>query len=162
MADILSKSRVRERRPRLWQQAPLVLAVLLLPALLWGRPEVRAQTVEVVGETIKPRLVERIKNGQTTKNEIILYFGEPQEVERTPEGTVFKYFSYKDAPPTVAKPERDPVMANENISNPFFLDENKNIKRVQEKKAGKVLRRSLIVRFKADGETVLSHEYKEY
>ena len=148
-----------------WRRAILALAVLLLPALLWSR-QVSGQAQfgwKQIGETINPRYVERIKNGQTTKHEIILYFGEPQEVERTPEGPVFKYFSYKDASSKPYKPEdRQPNMPHENVSNPFFLDEDKNIKMVHKQKPGKVLRRSLIVRFKADGETVLSHEYREY
>jgi hypothetical protein len=148
---------------RRWQRVAPVLAAMVLPALLWAGSEALAQTVNVGGETIKPRLVERIKNGETKKHEILTYFGEPQEVERTPDGMVYKYFSYKDSSTLPYKPEtRKPVVDSEHLSNPFYLDENKNIKMVGKPKGGKVLRRSLMVRFKPDGETVLSHEYREY
>ena len=53
---------------------------------------------DVSGNTINPRYVERIKDGQTTKNEIMLMFGEPQEIKRTENGVVFTYKSFKDAP----------------------------------------------------------------
>jgi len=53
---------------------------------------------DVTGNTINPNYVKRIKNGQTTKNEITLLFGEPQEIKRTEHGVVFTYKSYKDAP----------------------------------------------------------------
>ena len=55
--------------------------ILLLPGLL-GAWKV------ISGETINPHHVERIKDGQTTKHEILLYFGEPQEIDRSPEGRV--------------------------------------------------------------------------
>ena len=148
-----------------WRRALLVLGVLLLPALVWVRQGVgdEAMGMKELGETINPRYVKHIKNGETKKYEILTYFGEPQEVERTPEGQVYKYFSYKEASSLPYKPEsRQPVVDSEHLSNPFYLDKDKNIKMVQKQKPGKVLKRSLIVRFKADGETVLSHEYREY
>jgi hypothetical protein len=139
-----------------WRRAALVLAVLLLPALLGGWREVD-------GNAINPRFVKRIKNGETKKYEILMYFGDPKEVERTPEGSVYKYYSYKDAPVQTSGREKEPIMANEYVSSQqFYLDENRNVKRVPVKKEGKILRSSLTVRFKADGETVLSHEYQEY
>lgn len=65
----------------------LLIAVMLLSA--WQ---------DITGNTINPRYVERIKNGQTTKNEIMILFGEPQQVNRTTDGVVFVYRSYRDAP----------------------------------------------------------------
>ena len=148
-----------------WRRALLVLAVLLLPALLCVRQGMSQERFgwKALGESINPRYVERIKDGETKKHEILTYFGDPQEVERTPEGQVYKYLSYKEASSLPYKPEsRRPEVDSEHLSNPFYLDKDKNIKMVQKPKPGKVLKRSLIVRFKADGETVLSHEYHEY
>lgn len=129
-----------------------LMLVLLLPLLLgaWS---------DISGNTINPRFVNRIKDGVTKKHEILLYFGEPKEVERTSEGPVFKYSSYKDAAPMGVKRER---AINEQSAQPYYLDTEKKIKKVGPKKDDKVLRSILIIRFKPDGETVMSHEYKEY
>ena len=131
------------------------LAVLVLPLLLgaWR---------DITGDTINPRYVERLKDGVTTKHEVLLYFGQPQEVERTPEGPVFKYTSYKDAPATSSRAERIPEMESEHQSSQFFMDETKKVKKVPVKKQGKIPKSTLIIRFKPDGETVLRHEYREF
>ncbi len=131
----------------------VLFGLLLLPLILgaWR---------DISGNTINPRYVERIKNGQTTRHEILILFGDPQEVERSPDGPVYKYFSYKDAPPEPkSKIEREP---EEQSSTPYFLDEEKKIKRAPKKTTGKILRSTLTVRFKPDGETVMSYEYKEH
>jgi hypothetical protein len=125
--------------------------LLLLPLILGAWQDIS-------GNTINPRFVERIKDGQTTKHEILLWFGDPKEVERNPEGPVYKYFSYKDAP---LEPSRQERVIDEHSSMPYFLDDEKKIKKVPQKTAGKILRSTLTVRFKPDGETVMSHEYKE-
>lgn len=141
----------QKRAPR-WA---IILGLLLLPVILgaWS---------DVSGNTINPRFVAKIKDGQTTKHEILLYFGEPKEVERNPEGLVFKYASYKDAPPMgMSKGFLDREI-NEQSPTPYFLDEDKKVRKVQPKTEGKVLRSTLTIRFKPDGETVLSHEYQEY
>ena len=44
----------------------------------------------------------------------------------------------------------------------MVIDENKQIKKAPLKTEGKILRSTLTVRFKPDGETVMSHEYKEF
>jgi outer membrane protein assembly factor BamE (lipoprotein component of BamABCDE complex) len=136
----------------LLSRGAMILLILWLPLLLgaWS---------DVSGNTINPRFVQRIKDGQTKKHEILLYFGEPKEVERTPEGPVFKYVSYKDAAPMGVKRERE---KNFQTAQPFFLDEEKRVKKVEQKKEDKVPRSTLTIRFKPDGETVMSHEYKEY
>jgi hypothetical protein len=114
---------------------------------------------DISGNTINPRYVQRIKDGQTSKHEIMAMFGDPKEVERTPQGPIYKYFSYKDAPPKLSsKMERE---VTEQSSSPYFLDEEKKVKKVTKKTEGKVLRGILTIRFKPDGETVLSHEYEE-
>lgn len=136
----------------LLSRAALLLGVLAL-ALVFGAWR------DISGNTINPDYVSRIKDGQTSKHEIILLFGDPQEVVRTPEGRIFKYASYKDAPQFSSKLERQ---IDEQSATPFFLDEDKKIKRVPLKKAGKILKSTLIIRFKPDGDTVMTHEYKEY
>ncbi len=114
---------------------------------------------DVSGNTINPRYVERIKDGQTSKHEILALFGDPQAVERTPQGVVFRYASYKDAEPMGMKQERH---IDEQSSTPFFLDPDKKVQKVPTKKGSKILGSTLVIWFKADGETVDGHEYKQY
>ncbi len=126
------------------------LAFLLLALGGWS---------DVSGNTINPRYVERIKDGQTTKHEILALFGDPQNVQRTPQGVVFRYASYKDAEPMGVKPERQ---IDEQSSTPFFLDPDKKVQKVPTKKGSKVLGVTLTIWFKPDGEIVAGHEYKKY
>jgi hypothetical protein len=130
----------------------MILAILLLPLLLgaWR---------DVSGNTINPKYVERIKDGQTTKQEILVLFGDPQELKRTPEGVIFKYKSFKDAPQLPYKHEERKIAAQSDQI--YLVDENKQIKKAVTKTEGKILRSTLEVRFKADGQTVLSHDYEE-
>ena len=44
----------------------------------------------------------------------------------------------------------------------LLLDDDKKIKKPKIKTEGKILRSSLTIRFKKDGDTVMSHEYKEF
>ena len=131
----------------------LLLLILMLPGFLGGWRSVS-------GETINPHYVQRIKDGQTSKHEILLYFGDPQEIDRTPEGLVFTYKSFKDAPALPYDPNKREI--NPQSDQLFVLDENKQIKKPPLKTAGKILGSTLTVRFKPDGVTVMSHEYKEY
>jgi hypothetical protein len=132
------------------------LILVLILALPWFLGGWRV----ISGETINPRLVQRIQDGKTTKHEILAFFGEPQEIDRTPEGPVFHYKSFKDAPAMPYDPDkREP---NPQSTTPFVLDPDKQIKKAPLKTAGKILRSTLTVRFTPDGETAMSHEYKEY
>ncbi len=115
---------------------------------------------DVTGNTINPRYVERIKDGQTTKNEIMLMFGEPQEVKRTENGVVFSYKSFKDAPALRYDPDKRQISSQSD--KPFLVDEDKKVKVVQEKKEGQILKSTLIIYFKPDGQTVSGHEYTEH
>ena len=72
----------RRSARRRWRRIASVLMILLLPGLL-GAWRV------ISGETIDRRHVERIQDGKTTKNEILLLFGDPQEIDRTPEGIIY-------------------------------------------------------------------------
>lgn len=138
---------------RSWRRMALVLIILLLPGLL-GAWRIMS------GETINPRYVERIQNGKTTKQEILLLFGDPQEIDRTSEGVTYVYKSYKDAPAMPYKWEDRKI--NPQSDQLLVIDPNKQIKKAPVKTEGKILRSTLLIRFKPDGETVLSHEYKEY
>ncbi len=131
-----------------------VCAILLLPVLLgaWR---------DITGNTINPNYVKRIQDGKTTKTEILAFFGDPKEVDKTDLGPVYKYFSYKDAPADDL-PYRHEKRQIQEQSDKLYVDENKQIKKVPLKTEGKILRSTLTVRFKKDGETVMSHEYKEF
>src|SRR4030042_204714 len=144
------KSKSNSSLPR---RGLILLLIFILPLILgaWR---------DISGNTINPRYVTRIKNGVTTRHEILLWFGDPKDVDRTPEGNIYKYESYKDAPPPVSsKLYKEP---NEQSMSPYYLDDDKRIKKKVPKTQGSVLKSTLIIRFKPDGETVLSHEYQEH
>jgi outer membrane protein assembly factor BamE (lipoprotein component of BamABCDE complex) len=130
-------------------QSLLVLSLMLL-VLAWR---------DVSGNTINPGYVERIKDGQTTKNEIMLLFGEPKEIKRTENGVVYTYKSFKDAPALPYDPsKRQPSTQSDKL---FLVDEDNKVKKVQEKTEGKILKSTLIIYFNPDGQTVSGHEYSE-
>jgi hypothetical protein len=139
---------------RRWRRIVSVLIVLLLPGLL-GAWRVMS------GETIDRRHVERIQDGKTTKNEILLLFGDPQDIDRTSEGVTYRYKSFKDAPANPYRPEDRKIAPQ---SDQLFLlpDDDKKIKKPPIKTEGKILKSTLLIRFKPDGQTVMSHEYKEF
>jgi hypothetical protein len=130
-----------------------VLMILLLPGLL-GAWRV------VSGESIDRRHVERIQDGKTTKNEILLLFGDPQEIDRAPEGLTYTYKSFKDAPAMPYRPENRQIAPQSDQI--YVLNEDKQIKKAPLKTEGKILRSTLLIRFKPDAQTVMSHEYKEF
>jgi hypothetical protein len=131
----------------------LVLIILLLPELL-GAWRIMS------GDTIDPNYVARIQDGKTTKQEILVMFGDPQDIEHDTEGVTYVYKSYKDAP---AMPYRwEDRKINPQSDQLFVIDPDKQIKKAPAKTQGKILRSTLLIRFKSNGQTVLSHEYKEY
>jgi hypothetical protein len=130
-----------------------ILFILLLPLLLGAWQD-------FTGNTINPRFVERIQNGKTTRTEILAFFGEPKDVQKSDLGPVYHYFSYKDAP--LEKPYKHSERHIQEQSDKLYLADDKQIKKVPVKTEGKILRSTLTVRFKSDGETVMSHEYKEF
>jgi outer membrane protein assembly factor BamE (lipoprotein component of BamABCDE complex) len=151
--NVNRRSRGANLRNPLLRCSAVLLAVMLLPLILCAW---RIMT----GDTINPHYVQRIKNGQTTKHEILLYFGDPKEIQRTPDGPVYVYKSFQDAPANPYRPEDRKI--NPQSDQLMVIDDNKQIKKAPLKTEGKILRSTLTVRFKADGETVMSHEYKEY
>jgi hypothetical protein len=136
-----------------WRRIALVFLVLLLPGLLGGWRIVS-------GDTIDARHVERIKDGKTTKHEILTLFGDPQEIDRTTDGIIYKYKSFKDAPAMPYKHyERQISPQSDQL---YVLDDKKQIKKPTVKTEGKILKSTLLIRFKPDGQTVMSHEFKEF
>ena len=131
-----------------------ILLILLLPLLLGAWQDAG-------GNTINPNYVKRIENGKTSKHEILLYFGDPKEIEKSGDGPVYKYFSYKDNPADF-KPYKPEERKIQEQSDKLYLDDNKQIKKPPLKTEGKILRSTLVIRFKSDGVTVMSHEYKEF
>jgi len=138
---------------RRWRRIASVLMILLLPGLL-GAWRV------ISGESIDRRHVERIQDGKTTKNEILLLFGDPQEIDRGSEGVTYTYKNFKDAPAMPYRPEDRKIAPQSDQL--LVVDENKQIKKAPLKTEGKILKSILLIRFKPDGQTVMSHEYKEY
>jgi hypothetical protein len=147
------RERDRASVRRQWRRIASVLIILLLPGLL-GAWKV------ISGESIDRRHVERIQDGKTTKNEILLLFGDPQEINRTPEGVIYTFKSFKDAPAMPSRPEDRKIAPQSDQI--FLIDDDKKIKKAVVKTEGKILRSTLLIRFKPDGQTVMSHEYKEY
>lgn len=138
---------------RRWRRLAMALLVLLLPGLL-GAWRI------VSGDTIDKRHVERIKDGQTKKLEILTLFGDPQEIDRTADGVIYKYKCFKDAPAMPYKHhEREISPQSDQL---YVLDDKKQIKKPKLKTEGKILKSTLLIRFKPDGDTVMSHEYKEF
>lgn len=154
MSRELQPEEGRTSARRRWRRIAAVLMILMLPGLL-GAWRV------ISGESIDRRHVERIQDGKTTKNEILLLFGDPQEIDRGSEGITYTYKNFKDAPAMPYKPEDRKIAPQ---SDQLFLlpDDDKKIKKPTIKTEGKILRSTLLIRFKPDGQTVMSHEYKEY
>ncbi len=140
-------------RGRGGRRIALVLLVLLLPGLL-GAWRI------ISGDTIDPRHVQRIQDGKTTKMEILTLFGDPQDIDRTPDGVTYLYKSFKDAPATPYKPEERKIAPQSDQL--YLLDDKKQIKKPTVKTEGKILKSTLLIRFKPGGETVMSHEYQEF
>lgn len=143
----------RSSAPRTWGRMGLVLIILLLPGLL-GAWRIMS------GDTLNPRMVANIKDGKTTKQEILVMFGDPQEINRTSEGVTYLYKSYKDAPAMPYKWQDRKI--NPQSDQRMLIDSDKQIKKVPIKTKGTILRSTLLIRFKPDGMTVLNHEFKEY
>jgi hypothetical protein len=143
----------RSSAPRTWGRMGLVLIILLLPGLL-GAWRIMS------GDILNPRMVANIKDGKTTKQEILVMFGDPQEINRTSEGVTYLYKSYKDAPAMPYKWQDRKI--NPQSDQRMLINANKQIKQVPIKTKGTILRSTLLIRFKPDGMTVLSHEFKEY
>lgn len=134
---------------RLYQS--LMLLGMLMCLLAWR---------DITGNTINPRYVERIQDGKTTKNEIMVMFGEPQEIKRTDNTIIYIYRSFKDAPALPYDPDKR--QPHPQSTTPYLVDEDKKVRKVQEKTEGKIPRSTLVIYFKPNGQTVSGHEYTEH
>jgi len=136
-----------------WRRTALILVILLLPGLL-GAWRI------VSGDSIDPRYVQRIQDGTTTKLDILTLFGDPQEINSTPEGITYLYKCFKDAPAMPYRHEDRKI--NPQSDQLYVIDDKKQIKKAPVKTEGKILKSTLLIRFKPDKVTVMSHEYKTY
>ncbi len=145
---------IASQKLRRWAPVLMIIpALLLLAGAAWQ---------DATGNTINPNHVQRIQDGKTSKHEILLWFGDPKEIQKTDLGPVYKYQSFKDAPADDLPYRHDKRRIEEHSDSLYVIDEDKKIRKPEVKKQGKILRSTLTIRFKADGETVMSHEYKEF
>ncbi len=146
----ISHRRVAAAWSRLACIVPVLVAMLFLGA--WH---------DFTGNTINPNFVKRIQDGKTTRNEILLWFGDPKEIQKTEIGPVYKYFSYKDTPPDMPyRPENRKIAPQSDQL--YTLADNNKIEKPKIKTEGKILRSTLTVRFQGNKDIVMSHEYQEH
>ena len=131
----------------------LALFVLALPLLLGGWNINR-------NKGINPSYVDRIEDGKTKKSEILTLFGDPQETKRTPEGTIYVYKTLRTKETPYSKKKKDDISVAPSVDSPFTLEET--LKRKPKEGPAQELQSVLTIYFKPDGETVMSHEFKQY
>jgi|WetSurMetagenome_2_1015567.scaffolds.fasta_scaffold308295_2 hypothetical protein len=131
----------------------LALVVLALPLFLGGWSITRTKG-------INPSYVDRIEDGTTKKSEILTLFGDPQETKRTPEGMIYVYKTLRTKETPHGKKKKDDVSVAPSVDSPFTLEET--LKRKPKEGPAQELESMLIIHFKPDGETVMSHEFKQY
>jgi hypothetical protein len=137
------------------RRAALLLLVLALPLLLgaWSI---------TMNRGINTKYVERIQDGKTKKSEILTLFGDPQETKRTPEGLIFVYkaFKTKESPPPNWKDKDNETKTSSAVDSPYSLEQT--LKRKPKDGPAQEVSSILTIFFGSDGETVQSHEYKDY
>jgi hypothetical protein len=126
-------------------------AILALPLLLGAWKSVTSQG-------INRAYVERIQDGKTRKPEILTWFGDPQEIKRTPEGVVYLYQTFRAKS---ALPQKNTREIKRPPETPFHMEEHLKFK-PRKQDPGQEPASSLTIRFQPDGETVQSHEYQEH
>jgi len=136
-------------------RAALLLMIFALPLLLG------AWSIST-SKGINARYVERIQDGKTKKPEILTLFGDPQETRRMPEGLVFVYKSFrtKETPSPSWKDKDKETKTSAAVDSPYSLEQT--LKRKPKEGPGQELSSTLIILFGPDGETVQSHEFKQY
>ncbi len=134
----------------------LALLVLALPLLL-GAWKI------IMNKGINPSYVERIVDGKTKKSEILTLFGDPQETKRLPEGMVFVYktFKPKETPRRKVKDKDNEPVGLSTVDSPYELEQRLKRKPAKEAPTEEVSS-ILTIYFKVDGETVRSHDFKEF
>jgi hypothetical protein len=131
----------------------LVLLVLALPLLL-GAWKI------IMSKGINPSYVERIEDGKTKKTEILTLFGDPQETKRTPEGLIYVYKTYRPKGTPYGKKKESDATTAPSVDSPFTLEET--LKRKPKEGPVQEVASILTIYFKPDGETVMSHEFKQF
>ena len=131
----------------------LALFVLALPLLVGGWQI-------ITNKGINPSYVDRIEDGKTKRSQILTLFGDPQETKRTPEGMIYVYKTLraKETPQSKKKKGDDATIAP-SVDSPFTLEET--LKRKPKEGPAQEVGSMLIIHFKPDGETVMSHEFKQ-
>ena len=137
--------------PNKVRQAGLVLLLFAVPLLLGWKFG--------MDKGINPRFVERIEDGKTKRHEILTWFGDPKEIERLPDGVVYVYKAMR---PKAELPRRKAPEKNGPAIDPNALDKTPITKKTDSEESAQELARTLIIRFKPDGETVQNHDYKEF
>jgi outer membrane protein assembly factor BamE (lipoprotein component of BamABCDE complex) len=136
------------------REVALVLVVLTLPFFL-GAWKI------IMGRSINPSYVEHIRDGKTQKHEILTLFGDPDEIEHTPEAVVYVYKTFRNKE-TLPKRERQVKSAVQD--SPYYREDWLEQKEARERKAArnKELASRLIIRFDREGTTVQSHDFKQF
>jgi hypothetical protein len=131
----------------------LALLVLALPLLL-GAWKI------IMSKGINPSYVERIEDGKTKRHEILTLFGDPQETKRTPEGMIFVYKTLKPKETPRRKDKESDASVAPSVDSPFTLEET--LKRKPKEAPAQEVASILTIYFGPDGETVRSHEFKQF
>jgi outer membrane protein assembly factor BamE (lipoprotein component of BamABCDE complex) len=137
------------------RSAALALLMLAVPLFLG------AWTIST-GRGINTNYIDRIQDGKTKKHEILTLFGDPQETKRSPEGITFVYKSLRAKTEKVRRQDKDAdSKVSAAVDSPYSLEETLKRSKPKEGPAQEVSS-TLTIFFGKDGETVQSHEYKEY
>jgi hypothetical protein len=129
------------------------LLVLALPLLLGG------WTINM-NKGINPSYIDRIEDGKTKRSEILTLFGDPQETKRTPEGIIYVYKTLRTKESLHSKNTKDDATIAPSVDSPFTLEET--LKRKPKEGPKQEVDSILTISFKPDGETVMSHTFKQY
>jgi hypothetical protein len=146
--------RARCEKPSQGRGLALALFILALPLLVGGWQI-------IMNKGINPSYVDRIEDGKTKRSEILTLFGDPQETKRTPEGMTYVYKTLRTKETAQSKKKKgDDATIAPSVDSPFTLEET--LKRKPKEGPVQEVGSMLIINFKPDGETVMSHEFKKY
>uniref|UniRef100_A0A7V6A5U5 Lipoprotein SmpA/OmlA domain-containing protein n=1 Tax=Desulfobacca acetoxidans TaxID=60893 RepID=A0A7V6A5U5_9BACT len=148
-----SKKCVSRGNPCQGRGRALALFIIALPLVLGGWQI-------IMKKGLNPAYVDRIEDGKTKRTEILTLFGDPQETKRTPEGITYVYKAMRPKENSYSKKKKDDVTTAASVDSPFTLEEN--LKRKPKEAPVQEVSSILIINFKPDGETVMSHEFKQF
>ena len=137
------------------RSAALALLMLAVPLFLG------AWTIST-GRGINTNYIDRIQDGKTKKHEILTLFGDPQETKRSPEGITFVYKSFRAKTQTIRRKVKDEdTKVSASVDTPYVLEQTLQRSKPEEGSSQEVSS-TFTIFFGKDGETVQSHEFKEY